>query len=72
MENPLKNVWKYEYDTKGDRTAESDPLDGNKRTWEYNEDSQEIATGQSARERAKKANQQNSRPKLNATRKAVR
>ena len=27
----------------GDRTAETDP-DGNKRTWEYNEDSQETAT----------------------------
>ncbi len=43
METPLKNVWKYEYDTKGDRTAEIDPLT-NKRTWEYNEDSQETAT----------------------------
>ncbi|HEX4114354.1 MAG TPA: RHS repeat-associated core domain-containing protein [Solirubrobacteraceae bacterium] len=42
MTNPLGHVWKYEYDTYGDRTAEIDP-ESNKRTWEYNEDSQEIA-----------------------------
>lgn len=41
--NPLEHAWKYEYDTKGDRTVEIDPeLD--KRTWEYNEDSQQTAT----------------------------
>ncbi len=43
MENPLKHVWKYGYDAAGDRTSETDP-EGSKRTWEYNEDSQEIAT----------------------------
>ena len=71
VENPLKNVWKYEYDAKGDRTAEIDPL------------TQQAHLGiqrrfPSSRRRSaragtsKKANQQNSRPKLNATRKAVR
>ena len=40
MENPLKQVWKYEYDAAGDRTAEVDP-ESDKRTWGYNEDSQE-------------------------------
>jgi RHS repeat-associated protein len=39
-ENPLKQVWKYEYDGAGNRTAEIDP-EGDKRTWGYNEDSQE-------------------------------
>jgi RHS repeat-associated protein len=43
VEDPLKRVWKYEYDAHGNRTAEIDPLT-DKRTWEYNEDSQEIAT----------------------------
>jgi RHS repeat-associated protein len=43
VENPLKHVWKYGYDSQGDRTSETDP-EGNKRTWEYNEDSQETAT----------------------------
>jgi len=33
----------YKYDAYGDRTAEIDP-EGNKRTWGYNEDSQEIST----------------------------
>ncbi len=45
MEDPLKHTWKYEYNAKGDRIAElNDPETANKRTWEYNEDSQEIAT----------------------------
>ncbi|HEX4115159.1 MAG TPA: RHS repeat-associated core domain-containing protein [Solirubrobacteraceae bacterium] len=43
MTDPLGHVWKYEYDTYGDRTGEIDP-ESDKRTWEYNEDSQEIAT----------------------------
>ena len=43
MEDTLKRVWKYEYDAHGDRVAETAPA-GDKRTWEYNEDSQEIAT----------------------------
>ncbi len=42
MTNPLERTWKYEYDCTGDK-AEIDP-EGNKRTWEYNEDSQETAT----------------------------
>jgi len=42
MENPLKQVWKYEYDGAGDRIAEVDP-EGDKRTWGYNEDSQETS-----------------------------
>jgi YD repeat-containing protein len=43
MTSPLEQTWKYEYDSYGDRKSETDP-EGNKRTWEYNEDSQEIAT----------------------------
>ncbi len=43
MTNPLGREWKYEYDSYGDRTAETDP-EANKRTWGYNEDSQEIST----------------------------
>ncbi len=43
MEDALKRVWKYEYDSYGDRTAETDP-EGDKRTWGYNEDSQETST----------------------------
>ncbi len=42
MTDPLGHEWKYEYDSDGDRKAETDP-EANKRTWEYNEDSQEIA-----------------------------
>jgi RHS repeat-associated protein len=41
--DPLGHEWKYEYDSYGDRTAEID-AEGNKRTWGYNEDSQEIST----------------------------
>ncbi|HEY4451789.1 MAG TPA: RHS repeat-associated core domain-containing protein [Solirubrobacteraceae bacterium] len=40
VEDPLKRVTKYEYDPAGDRTAEID-AEGDKRTWGYNEDSQE-------------------------------
>jgi RHS repeat-associated protein len=43
VEDSLKRVWKYEYDNAGDRTAEVDP-EGDKRTWGYNEDSQETST----------------------------
>jgi RHS repeat-associated protein len=43
LEDPLKRVWKYGYDSKGDPTSETDP-EGDKRTWEYNEDSQETAS----------------------------
>jgi RHS repeat-associated protein len=43
VEDPLKRVWKYEYNAHGDKSAEIDP-EGDKRTWEYNEDSQETAT----------------------------
>ena len=43
MTNPLKHTWKYEYDGAGDKTAETDP-EGDKRTWGYNEDSQETST----------------------------
>jgi RHS repeat-associated protein len=43
MEDALKRVWKYEYDSYGDRTAETDP-ESDKRTWGYNEDSQETST----------------------------
>ncbi len=42
MTNPVGQTWKYEYDVRGDKTAEIDP-EGNKRTWTYNEDSQEIS-----------------------------
>jgi RHS repeat-associated protein len=43
MTDALGHEWKYEYDSYGDRTAETDP-EANKRTWSYNEDSQEIST----------------------------
>ena len=42
MTNSLKHTWKYEYDSAGDKTAEIDP-EGDKRTWGYNEDSQETS-----------------------------
>jgi RHS repeat-associated protein len=42
VEDPLKRVWKYEYDANGDRTAEIDP-EADKRTWGYNEDSRETS-----------------------------
>jgi len=42
MTNPLSHTWKYEYDSAGDRTAEMDP-EGDKRTWGYNEDSEETS-----------------------------
>jgi RHS repeat-associated protein len=42
--NGLGESWKYEYDAYGDRTAETPPNGYGKRTWEYNEDSQEIST----------------------------
>jgi RHS repeat-associated protein len=42
MSNPLGKEWKYEYDSYGDRTAETD-AEANKQTWGYNEDSQEIS-----------------------------
>jgi RHS repeat-associated protein len=41
--DPLKRVSKYEYDNAGDRTVEIDP-EGDKRTWGFNEDSQETST----------------------------
>jgi RHS repeat-associated protein len=43
MTNPLGREYKYECDSYGDRTAETDP-EGNKRTWAYNEGSQETST----------------------------
>ena len=43
MTNPLGKTWKYEYDSAGDRTGETDP-EGDRRTWGYNEDSQETST----------------------------
>jgi RHS repeat-associated protein len=43
MTDPLKRTWKYEYDAAGDRTAEIDP-EGDRRTWGYNEDSEETST----------------------------
>jgi RHS repeat-associated protein len=43
VEDPLKRVTKYEYDAHGNRTAEIDPAT-DKRTWEYNEDSQVTST----------------------------
>jgi RHS repeat-associated protein len=43
MTDPLGHEWRYEYDGYGDRTAEIDP-EGDKRTWAYNEDSQETST----------------------------
>ena len=39
--NPLEQTWKYGYGSYGDRTAETDP-EGDKRTWEYNADSQRL------------------------------
>ena len=42
MTNALKHTWKYEYDSAGDKTAETDP-ESDKRTWGYNEDSQETS-----------------------------
>ena len=42
MTDPLERTWKYEYDSYGDRTAEIDP-ESDKRTWGYNEDSQETS-----------------------------
>jgi len=43
MTNPLKQTWKYEYDSAGDRSAEIDP-ESDKRTWAHNEDSQIAST----------------------------
>jgi RHS repeat-associated protein len=43
MTDPVGHVWKYEYDTYGDRGAEIDP-ESDKRTWSYNEDSQLTST----------------------------
>jgi RHS repeat-associated protein len=43
MTDPLGRVWKYEYDSYGDRTTEIDP-ETDKRTWAYNQDSQEVST----------------------------
>jgi RHS repeat-associated protein len=43
MTNPLGREWKYEYDSYGDRAGETDP-EGDKRTWGYNEDSQQTST----------------------------
>jgi RHS repeat-associated protein len=43
MTDALGHEWKYEYDSYGDRSAETDP-ESNKRTWAYNEDSQETST----------------------------
>ncbi len=40
--DPLERTWKYEYDTAGDKTVEIDP-ESDKRTWGYNEDSQETS-----------------------------
>jgi RHS repeat-associated protein len=42
MSDPLEHTWRYEYDSYGARTAEIDP-EGNKRTWGYNENSQETS-----------------------------
>ena len=70
MTDPLERTWKYEYDSYGDRTSEMDP-EGNKRTWEYNKDSQEIATV-SPRAMSVVVNPRNSRPKSNWTLRAVR
>ena len=42
MTDPLEHTWKYTYDSDGDRVSETDP-EGDKRTWEYNEDLQETA-----------------------------
>jgi RHS repeat-associated protein len=41
--DPLERTTKYEYDAQGDRTDEID-AEADKRTWAYNEDSQETAT----------------------------
>jgi RHS repeat-associated protein len=43
VEDSLKRTTKYEYDSYGDRTSETDP-EGDKRTRSYNADSQETAT----------------------------
>jgi RHS repeat-associated protein len=43
MTDALGHEWKYEHDSYGDLTGETDP-EGNKRTWGYNEDSQETST----------------------------
>jgi len=43
IEDPLRHVRGYEYDGYGDRTAEI-AQEGEKRTWAYNEDSQEVST----------------------------
>ncbi len=43
MTSPARHGWKYEYDSYGDRTGETDP-EGNKQTWGYNEDSQGTST----------------------------
>ena len=48
-----------------------DPV-GNKRTWEYNEDSQETATVSPSAGTSKKGKRRNTRPKPNATPKAGR
>ena len=50
MTDPLEKVWKYEYNTAGDKTAETDP-ESDKRTWGYNADSQETEHGQPPRPR---------------------
>jgi RHS repeat-associated protein len=42
MTDPLERTWKYEYDAAGDKAAEIDP-ESDKRTWGYNEDSQETS-----------------------------
>jgi RHS repeat-associated protein len=41
--DPLERTTKYEYDAAGDRISETNP-EGDKRTWTYNEDSQETST----------------------------
>jgi RHS repeat-associated protein len=41
--DPLERVWKYEYDSYGDRASEIDP-EGDKRTFAYDEDSHETST----------------------------
>jgi RHS repeat-associated protein len=40
---PGERTWTYGYDNAGDKTSETDP-EQDKRTWAYNEDSQEIST----------------------------
>jgi YD repeat-containing protein len=41
--DPLGRTWRYEHDAYGDKTGEIDPA-GDKRTWGFNEDSQETST----------------------------